>query len=100
MHDPFPTLRDHLFDPSGGLTYQLRALRYRRSLWAGFHAVVAGWLSEWRPDCRNLVMIGPNAGRLTQTLAAAGHTLDQIDEVYITHMHGDHLHGSHGHGHR
>lgn len=62
MLDPFPTLRDHLFDPSGGLIYQLRAFRYRHSLWAGFHAVVAGWLSEWRPDCRNLVMIGPNAG--------------------------------------
>ena len=62
MHDPFPTLRDHLFDPSGGLTYQLRALRYRRSLWAGFHANVAGWLSDWQPNARTLVIVGPNAG--------------------------------------
>ena len=62
MHDPFPTLRDHLLDPSGGLTYQLRALRYRRSLWAGFHAAVAGWLSDWQPDGSTLVIVGPNAG--------------------------------------
>ena len=62
MHDTFPTLRDHLFDPSGGLTYQLRALRYRRSLWAGFHAAVAGWLSDWQPDGSTLVIVGPNAG--------------------------------------
>ena len=62
MHAPFPTLRDHLFDPSGGLTYQLRALRYRRTLWAGFHATVAGWLRDWQPACRWLVIIGPNAG--------------------------------------
>jgi glyoxylase-like metal-dependent hydrolase (beta-lactamase superfamily II) len=39
-------------------------------------------------------MIGPNAGKLSQGLAAAGVALDQIDEVYITHMHGDHLHGA------
>jgi hypothetical protein len=62
VHDPFPTLRDHLFDPSGGLTYQLRALRYRRGLWAGFHATVAGWLSDWQPNARTLVIVGPNAG--------------------------------------
>ena len=29
-----------------------------------------------------------------QCLAAAGLTADQIDEVYITHCHGDHLHGT------
>lgn len=62
MRDPSPALRDHLFDPSGGLIYQLRALRYRRGLWAGFHATVAGWLADWQPGCRSLVIIGPNAG--------------------------------------
>lgn len=62
MRDPSPALRDHLFDPSGGLTYQLRAFRYRRSLWAGFHAAVAGWLGDWQPGCPSLVIIGPNAG--------------------------------------
>lgn len=39
-------------------------------------------------------LIGPNAGRLPQGLAAAGVDPAQIDEVYITHMHGDHLHGA------
>ncbi|MCK6393898.1 hypothetical protein [Zoogloea sp.] len=62
MHDPSPALRDHLFDPSGGLIYQLRALRYRRTLWAGFHAAVADWLNGWQPGCPSLVIIGPNAG--------------------------------------
>jgi len=62
VHAPFPTLRDHLFAPSGGLTYQLRALRYRHSLWIGFHAAAASWLSDWRPDCTTLVIVGPNAG--------------------------------------
>lgn len=62
MRDPAPALRDHLFDPSGGLTYQLRAFRYRRSLWAAFHATVAGWLGDWQPNARTLVIIGPNAG--------------------------------------
>jgi glyoxylase-like metal-dependent hydrolase (beta-lactamase superfamily II) len=45
-------------------------------------------------DAGGAKMLGPSAGRLSQCLAAAGHTLDQIDEVYITHMHGDHLHGT------
>ncbi len=45
-------------------------------------------------DTGGAKMIGPNGGRLAETLAAAGHALDQIDEVYITHMHGDHLHGA------
>ncbi|MFN0163644.1 MAG: MBL fold metallo-hydrolase [Burkholderiales bacterium] len=39
-------------------------------------------------------MLGPSAGRLPQALAAAGIEPGQIDEVYITHMHGDHLHGT------
>jgi glyoxylase-like metal-dependent hydrolase (beta-lactamase superfamily II) len=45
-------------------------------------------------DAGGAKMLGPTAGRFAQCLAAAGHTLDQIDEVYITHMHGDHLHGT------
>jgi glyoxylase-like metal-dependent hydrolase (beta-lactamase superfamily II) len=45
-------------------------------------------------DAGGAKLLGPTAGRLPQCLAAAGHTLDQIDEVYITHMHGDHLHGT------
>jgi glyoxylase-like metal-dependent hydrolase (beta-lactamase superfamily II) len=38
--------------------------------------------------------LGPGAGRLAQGLTAAGVEPGQIDEVYITHMHGDHLHGT------
>ena len=45
-------------------------------------------------DTGGAKMIGPNAGRLSRGLAAAGVEPSQIDEVYITHMHGDHLHGA------
>lgn len=57
-----PVLRDHLFDPSGGLVYHLRAARHRHGLWAPFHAQVATWLADWQADQRELVIIGPNAG--------------------------------------
>lgn len=45
-------------------------------------------------DCGGAKMLGPNAGRLPQALAQLGLEPGQIDEVYITHMHGDHLHGA------
>jgi glyoxylase-like metal-dependent hydrolase (beta-lactamase superfamily II) len=45
-------------------------------------------------DTGGAKLIGPNAGRLPQCLAQAGIAPGQIDEVYITHMHGDHLHGT------
>jgi len=45
-------------------------------------------------DAGGAKMLGPTAGRLPQCLAAAGVDPAQIDEVYITHMHGDHLHGT------
>ena len=45
-------------------------------------------------DAGGAKLLGPTAGRLPQCLAAIGVTVDQIDEVYITHMHGDHLHGT------
>ena len=45
-------------------------------------------------DTGGAKFLGPTAGRLTQGLAAAGITPAQIDEIYITHMHGDHLHGA------
>lgn len=48
--------------PSGGLFYHLRALRHRRALWAPFHDQVGRWLSDWRPPCDRLVLIGPSAG--------------------------------------
>lgn len=45
-------------------------------------------------DAGGAKMLGPTAGRLPQALAQAGIDPGQIDEVYITHMHGDHLHGA------
>ena len=45
-------------------------------------------------DTGGAKMLGPTAGRLPQALAAAGVAPEQVDEVYITHMHGDHLHGA------
>jgi len=36
---------------------------------------------------------GPTLGRLIPNLKAAGYTPEQVDEIYITHMHGDHVGG-------
>ena len=41
--------------------------------------------------CGNLM--GPTAGNLLTNLKAAGYRPDQIDEVYLTHMHPDHAGG-------
>jgi len=38
-------------------------------------------------------LFGPTLGRLAANLKAAGYTPEQVDEVYITHMHGDHVGG-------
>jgi glyoxylase-like metal-dependent hydrolase (beta-lactamase superfamily II) len=45
-------------------------------------------------DCGGARMLGPTAGRMPQALAQLGIDPGQVDEVYITHMHGDHLHGA------
>jgi len=36
---------------------------------------------------------GPTLGRLIPNLKAAGYQPEQVDEIYITHMHGDHIGG-------
>ncbi|MBV8469613.1 MAG: MBL fold metallo-hydrolase [Burkholderiaceae bacterium] len=36
---------------------------------------------------------GPSLGRLQESLKAAGYQPEQVDEVYITHMHMDHIGG-------
>jgi glyoxylase-like metal-dependent hydrolase (beta-lactamase superfamily II) len=36
---------------------------------------------------------GPTAGTLVANLKAAGYQPEQVDEIYITHMHGDHIGG-------
>jgi glyoxylase-like metal-dependent hydrolase (beta-lactamase superfamily II) len=45
-------------------------------------------------DCGGAKMLGPTAGRMPQALAQVGISPADVDEVYITHMHGDHLHGA------
>lgn len=39
------------------------------------------------------VLFGPTVGKLLGNLKAAGYGSEQIDEIYITHMHGDHIGG-------
>lgn len=36
---------------------------------------------------------GPNLGKMIDALKASGYTPDQVDEIYITHMHPDHIGG-------
>jgi len=38
-------------------------------------------------------LFGPTLGNLQTSLRAAGYAPEQVDEIYITHMHGDHLGG-------
>jgi glyoxylase-like metal-dependent hydrolase (beta-lactamase superfamily II) len=38
-------------------------------------------------------LFGPTLGKLVGSLKAAGYTPDQVDEIYITHMHADHVGG-------
>ena len=38
-------------------------------------------------------LFGPTLGRLLGNLKAAGYTPEQVDEIYITHMHPDHVGG-------
>jgi glyoxylase-like metal-dependent hydrolase (beta-lactamase superfamily II) len=37
--------------------------------------------------------MGPGTGHLIANLKAAGYQPEQVDEIYITHMHGDHIGG-------
>jgi glyoxylase-like metal-dependent hydrolase (beta-lactamase superfamily II) len=38
-------------------------------------------------------LFGPTLGKLQASLKAAGYSADQVDEVYITHLHPDHVGG-------
>ncbi|MBY0415578.1 MAG: MBL fold metallo-hydrolase, partial [Bdellovibrionales bacterium] len=38
-------------------------------------------------------LFGPTLGKLLINLTAAGYSAEQIDEVYITHLHNDHIGG-------
>jgi glyoxylase-like metal-dependent hydrolase (beta-lactamase superfamily II) len=39
------------------------------------------------------ILFGPSMGRLLPNLKASGYRPEQVDEIYITHMHGDHVGG-------
>lgn len=39
------------------------------------------------------VLFGPTLGKLLVNLKAAGYQPEQVDEIYLTHMHGDHVGG-------
>ena len=55
------TVFSGLLNPAGGLTYHLRSLRQHR-LWEHHRKVTCEWLSGWRPQAEQLVLIGPSAG--------------------------------------
>lgn len=38
-------------------------------------------------------LFGPTLGKLAANIRAAGYLPEQVDEIYITHMHGDHVGG-------
>jgi len=38
-------------------------------------------------------LFGPSVGNLANNLRAAGYQPEQVEEIYITHMHGDHIGG-------
>jgi len=38
-------------------------------------------------------LFGPTLGNLVKSLKAAGYQPEQVDEIYITHLHGDHVGG-------
>jgi len=44
-------------------------------------------------DAGTGTLFGPTLGNLIDNLKAAGYQPEQIDEIYITHMHGDHVGG-------
>jgi glyoxylase-like metal-dependent hydrolase (beta-lactamase superfamily II) len=44
-------------------------------------------------DTGSGILFGPSVGKLLANLKASGYQPEQVDEIYITHMHGDHVGG-------
>jgi hypothetical protein len=51
-----------LLNPSGGLIYHWRALRFKNTLWSEFRSNLGSWLRDWKPVETRLLLVGPNAG--------------------------------------
>jgi hypothetical protein len=87
-------LLHHLLTPSGGLEWHLRALRYRTRLWAGFRDELRGWLAEWHPAARDLLLVGASAGWclpdafLTRFQRIDAVDLDPLAPVLFRALHG------------
>ncbi len=69
-----------LFHPSGGLVYHWRAWRHGRTGWGAYTETVAGWLDDWQPTPRHLVLVGPSAGySLTPAFLARFDTVTALE---------------------
>lgn len=44
------------------INYHFRGLRYRQNLWKPFIQELHFWLATWRPQSKQLLLIGPSAG--------------------------------------
>jgi glyoxylase-like metal-dependent hydrolase (beta-lactamase superfamily II) len=51
-------------------------------------------------DTGSAGLFGPNSGKFAANLKAAGYQPEQVDEIYITHMHADHVAGLAANGQR
>jgi hypothetical protein len=50
------------WNPSGGITYHLRAWRRRERAWRPFREALESWLGDWQPNATTLAIVGPSGG--------------------------------------
>lgn len=67
-----------IFNPTGGLTYHLRARRYRDTLWAPFRQQISILLDAWNPPEKELLILGPSGGHTLPT-----DFLERFDRLYL-----------------
>lgn len=51
-----------LLHPAGGLIYHARAARLAGVRWSDFRTEIGGWLNDWQPNRKGLLIVGPSAG--------------------------------------
>jgi hypothetical protein len=66
-----------LFSESGGITYHMRALRHKDTLWLSYRTEVADFLNNWQTKSSTLLLIGPSAGYSLPT-----EFLRRFDEIF------------------